>query len=65
MEATFFKLVFFCLIGFALLVILGTAITAIVLGLKMAWHWLKPHVRSAKGKHSEASVGRTGRLHGQ
>lgn len=48
MEATFFKLAFFFLIGFAVLGILGMGITVIVLGLKIAWRWLKPCVRTAK-----------------
>ena len=51
MEATLFKFAFFFLVGFALLGILGMGITAIVLGLKIAWFWLRPYVSTAKVGH--------------
>jgi len=51
MEATFFKYAFILLIGLAVLGITAMGITVIVLGLKTAWVWLRPHGKTANTKH--------------
>ena len=51
MEATFFKFAFFLLMGLAILGLLTMATVAIVFWLRIAWLWLRTHVRTAEPGH--------------
>jgi hypothetical protein len=52
MEAAFFKLAFFVLMGLAILSLLAIATTFVVVTLKALWSWLRIHVRVAKTGHA-------------
>jgi len=53
MEASIFKVAFFVVVGFALLGLSAIAATVIVLGLKVAWLWLRAHLGSARTHHAQ------------
>jgi hypothetical protein len=56
MEAAFWKLAFFVLMGLAILSLLAIATTFVVVTLKALWSglrsWLRIHVRIAKTGHA-------------
>jgi hypothetical protein len=52
MEASIFKFAFFLLVGLAIFGLLAMATTAVVLGLKVVWLWLRAHARTAKARHA-------------
>ncbi len=51
MEATFFKIAFFVLIGLVILGLLAATILVAVLEVKAVWLWLRTRVRTAKARH--------------
>jgi len=52
MELTFFKYAFIVLMVIAMLGVTAMASTVIVLGLKIAWFWLRRHARTARTGHA-------------
>ena len=52
MEAAFFKVAFFVLMGLAILSLLAIVTMFTVVALKVLWPWLRVHARVAKARHA-------------